>query len=165
MKKYITILIILFIGVLFVFLGAKCPWEKEEETGSSYTPWPKPVYGTWAWDGTDWQLMKPDNESPARGEHAMVYDSARQRLVLFGGGGNNIDYDDTWEWDGTSWIQCYSTVTPSARSVHAMAYDSARQRTILFGGKDLGGGQVGKRMILGSGMGRIGNRYFLLPAP
>jgi MYXO-CTERM domain-containing protein len=71
----------------------------------------------------------------------MVFDSARQRVVLFGGmvpngGGGNRNgtyYDDTWEWDGTTWTQVAST-GPIGRYWHAMAYDSTRQRTVLFGG-------------------------------
>jgi hypothetical protein len=64
----------------------------------------------------------------------MAYDSARQRVVLFGGYNNNVGrFGDTWEWDGETWTQV-STTGPSARYWHAMAYDSARQRVVLFGG-------------------------------
>jgi hypothetical protein len=64
-----------------------------------------------------------------RAGHAMAYDSARARVVLFGG----ADLRDTWEWDGQIWIQV-SNIGPSPRVNHAMAYDAARQRMVLFGG-------------------------------
>src|SRR5436309_145576 len=69
-----------------------------------------------------------------RDRHAMAYDSARGRVVLFGGSG----LGDTWEWDGTSWTQRASS-GPPPRYKHAMAYDSARGRVVLFGGDGAAG--------------------------
>ncbi|HEB53564.1 MAG TPA: hypothetical protein ENI87_09965, partial [bacterium] len=45
---------------------------------------------TWEWDGTDWTLRTGIGSPGARSHHAMVYDSVRQVVVLFGGlnGGN-----------------------------------------------------------------------------
>jgi hypothetical protein len=74
---------------------------------------------------------------PARYGHAMAYDAARQRVVLFGGSSNGTQFGDTWEWNGTSWLQLAAS-GPSARTIHAMAYDAASQRVVLFGG--IGGG-------------------------
>jgi hypothetical protein len=65
----------------------------------------------------------------------MAYDSARDRVVLFGG--NNTTYGplaDTWEWDGTNWTQRFVGGFPPARHEHALAYDSLRGKTVLFGG-------------------------------
>ena len=69
---------------------------------------------------------------------ALAYDSARKRVVLFGG----VDprgqlSSETWEWDGTAWAQRTPATSPPARTYHAMAYDAARQRVVLVGG--LGG--------------------------
>jgi hypothetical protein len=69
----------------------------------------------------------------ARSSHAMAYDSARGRAVLFGGTDAINFLDDTWEYDGNSWIKV-PTSGPSARQDHAMAYDSARGRVVQFGG-------------------------------
>lgn len=66
----------------------------------------------------------------------MVYDGARQRVVLFGGetGGQPTIYlNDTWAWDGTIWTQIADT-GPSVRRTHAMAFDSIRERIVLLGG-------------------------------
>jgi hypothetical protein len=98
-----------------------------------------PVADTWEWDGKNWTQIKPTSTlPPARWKHALAYDSARQRTVLFGGSDiNSKTLADTWEWDGKNWTQIKPTTTsPLARSSHAMAYDSARQRTVLFGGSD-----------------------------
>jgi hypothetical protein len=74
---------------------------------------------------------------PARHSHAMVYDSAREVVVLFGGlnGGNSrdsVEFGDTWEWDGIQWRQVADT-GPSPRMGHAMVYDSAKGVTVIFG--------------------------------
>jgi hypothetical protein len=52
---------------------------------------------TWEWDGTSWtELAVP--APPARSFVKMVYDSARQRLVLFGGFTSLGFASDTWEF-------------------------------------------------------------------
>ncbi|MCL5098587.1 MAG: hypothetical protein M1608_13870, partial [Candidatus Omnitrophica bacterium] len=71
----------------------------------------------------------------ARRGHAMAYDSARNRVVLFGGYGPKTLMGDTWEWDGSTWTQV-ATEGPSARAFTAMAYDSRIHLTVLFGGSD-----------------------------
>jgi hypothetical protein len=97
---------------------------------------------TWEWDGTAggvgaWTLRSMTGPS-RRAWHAMTYDSARQRVVLFGGGGSNGFVGDTWEWDGAAWLQ-RSNTGPAARGRAGMAYDAARQRTVLFGGASSSG--------------------------
>jgi hypothetical protein len=65
----------------------------------------------------------------------MVYDGARNRVVVFGGlGPNGSRLDDTWEWDGSTWIHHTPATSPAPRYLHAMAYDAARGRVVLFGG-------------------------------
>ena len=71
---------------------------------------------------------------PARSGHALAYDAARQRVVLFGGYGGAVYLSDTWEWDGTTWLPRTPVTSPPARRSHALAYDAARQRVVLFGG-------------------------------
>ncbi|MBK8974736.1 MAG: hypothetical protein IPM29_02310 [Planctomycetes bacterium] len=89
---------------------------------------------TWEWDGNTWTERTPAVSPPARVDHALAYDSARGRIVLFGGQGGSGRLSDTWEWDGTTWTQRTPTASPPARSGHALAYDSARSRIVLFGG-------------------------------
>jgi hypothetical protein len=70
---------------------------------------------------------------PPRLDHAMAYDAARQRVVLFGGLNIQGTLGDTWVWDGAYWTQVSET-GPSPRQFHAMAYDAVRQQVVLFGG-------------------------------
>ena len=93
---------------------------------------------TWEWDGAFWHRIAPRGSSPApRSSHAMAYDGARSRVVLFGGtvsSGGRGRSADTWEWDGTSWQLIDPPRSPPTRRDHVMAYDVARGRVVLFGG-------------------------------
>jgi hypothetical protein len=90
---------------------------------------------TWEWDGAAWALRSPANAPPARGGHAIAFDSRRGRAVLFGGGDALFArFQDTWEWDGLDWTQRAPAAVPPGREWHALAYDSARGRTVMFGG-------------------------------
>jgi Galactose oxidase, central domain len=82
-----------------------------------------------------WKEAKPARSFSACEWPGMVYDIARQRAVLFGGGYGRALLRQHWEWDGTSWTRVKPATTPSARWTHAMAYDLVRQRTVLFGGR------------------------------
>jgi hypothetical protein len=84
---------------------------------------------------------------PARYMAGLVYDSARDRMVLFGGEKNTVPeqvFDDLWEWDGASgtWTNRTPSPLPAAwprgRSMHCMIFDPARARTVLFGGYPAG---------------------------
>ena len=93
----------------------------------------------WRWFGTNgWSRWDFPNPPPPRAQHAMAYDSKRERLVVFGGLYNdsrtNIVYGDTWEWDGSQWQQRFPSNSPPARYNHAMAFDSVRGETLLIGG-------------------------------
>jgi Galactose oxidase, central domain len=92
--------------------------------------------------------QKQDIGPSARSNVAMVFDLARERVVLFGGAANgNALVNDTWEWDGENWTQ-YEDIGPSPRSRHAMAYDAKRERVVLFGGSAGGPGATSARQLL-----------------
>ena len=80
----------------------------------------------------NWSQSKPSTSPPGRIGHAMVYDSARQRTVLFGGNTKTGNSTDTWEWDGKNWAQIITRSSPPFGSF-AMAYDSARRVTLYYG--------------------------------
>jgi hypothetical protein len=94
-----------------------------------------PLLGdTWEYDGTNWmQIPSASGPSPRFG-HAMAYDSARQRIVLFGGFNGSSLSADTWEWNGSFWAAVFTPSFPLARWRHALAYDTSAQRVMLFGG-------------------------------
>lgn len=78
-----------------------------------------------------WSLLTSgDNPAPRYG-HAMSYDAARQKIVLFGG--NNWS-DETWELDKNGWALKTPANKPSPRYTHSMTYDSKRAKVVLFGG-------------------------------
>ena len=65
----------------------------------------------------------------------MVYDTARQRVVLLLGADARYVNDETWEWDGANWTRSPTQNNPPLRYQQAMAYDQARGRAVLFGGR------------------------------
>jgi hypothetical protein len=101
----------------------------------------------WEWDGTSWSQRATASMPNARETTAIVYDSLRDRYVLFGGGttgvGGTSTFGDTWEFDRSNWIQRASSPSPPARSWHAMAFDRNRGRVVLFGGVPSTSGLLG----------------------
>jgi hypothetical protein len=89
---------------------------------------------TWEFDGSTWSSISTAAHPPERQGSAMVYDRARQLVVMFGGTGSS-QFHDTWEYDGSNWAQRMTPTSPPDRYGHAMAYDAARQRSIVFGGQ------------------------------
>lgn len=145
--------------VLFGGYGLADTWEWDGATWTQRTPAtsPPPQYGhamafdavrqrvvlfggtdhgdgrrlavTWEWDGVTWTQRTPVTSPPARSSHAMAYDVARRRVVLFGGRDGTGPLSDTWEWDGASWTQRMPTTSPPlqrARSADQLA--SVRQQ-------------------------------------
>ena len=94
---------------------------------------PSTFFGdTWEWNGTYW-LESFGVAGPApRQQHSMVFDSARNRIVLQGGR-SGVDFTDTWEWNGVAWTNMQASNQASYAA--AFAYDSERQRATLFGGR------------------------------
>jgi hypothetical protein len=94
----------------------------------------------WEFDGAAW-TRHPAPSPPARGAHAMVYDSRRGKTVVFGGQGTRVQgvasraLGDTWEFDGDTWTRIQAA-GPSPRLGAGAAYDSKRGLMILFGGAD-----------------------------
>jgi hypothetical protein len=89
----------------------------------------------WGWDGSSW-VQLASNGPTRRGAPGVAYDSARNRLIVFGGVLTNPNFvylGDTWEWDGTVWAQAAAS-GPPPRSSPNLVYDTARARTVLFGG-------------------------------
>ena len=90
----------------------------------------------WSFDGDGWNLLIPETTKPApRNGCAMAYDFSRERLVLFGGRGEEFVYlDDTWEWDGSDWHLMDPETSPTPRDNARMVYFEPIGSVVLFGG-------------------------------
>ena len=60
--------------------------------------YPTPLSQTWEWDGATWTQLTVSTVPPARAVPGMSYDSARRKIVLFGGEGAAGVMADTWEF-------------------------------------------------------------------
>ena len=100
---------------------------------------------TWTFDGSAWQPMTAapaGSGLPApRWDASLVYDTARSRLVLFGGsagGGQPAYLGDTWTWDGLAWTLAQQTPPlgggPGGRALASATFDPAVGRIVLWGG-------------------------------
>lgn len=84
-------------------------------------------------EGNQWKTIAILPEMKAS-EPGLVYDAARDRLVLFGGSaGRGKVNNETWEWDGTAWIK-FNGTSPEGRQAFTMIYDTKRKKTVLYGG-------------------------------
>jgi hypothetical protein len=70
---------------------------------------------------------------PARQIPQMAYDTARGRLMIFGGSALSGGLQDVWEHDGQAWTDKTppSGAMPASGVGYATAYDSARGRVVL----------------------------------
>jgi len=89
---------------------------------------------TWEWTGFRWIQRVLVHNPPSRAAETMVFDSARNRVVIFGGRHGKTNLNDTWSYDGNDWTQLQTTNAPSVRELPGAAYDTARDRIVLFGG-------------------------------
>jgi uncharacterized protein (TIGR03437 family) len=102
---------------------------------------------TWIWNGSEWTQATPQTSPPARAGHGMAYDSARGKVVVFGGVGasgfgnqcTSQNLNDTWVWDGSNWTEESPKTMPPTLNSFAMAFDAAHGQTVLFGGVGAGG--------------------------
>ena len=90
-----------------------------------------------------WSALEPSGSPPpGRYGHTAIYDSLRDRIVVFGGEGEASSYrNDVWVLtlaESPEWSEIHpSGGMPSGRSEHSAIYDSVRDRMIVFGGRDV----------------------------
>ncbi len=90
---------------------------------------------TWEFDGTNWTQVFPASNPGNRAGHRMIFDTARNVVVLYGGYNGTSIVDETWEYDGTNWTQVFPASSPGGRFRTSMYWDSGRGRIVLFGGE------------------------------
>lgn len=83
-------------------------------------------------EAASWRERTP-RPPAARMEHAMTYDTRRERVVMVGGRAS-LALSETWEWDGLQWHDRQPAPAPPARTSMGLAYDPMRGVTVLFGG-------------------------------
>jgi len=85
---------------------------------------------TWEYDSTatSWVPITTTTTPPARRFHHMVYDAARDRVVMFGGWDGAEDLRDTWEYHNGDWVQTSPALAPYGGP---MAFDSLRRRVLI----------------------------------
>ncbi|MBI4815793.1 MAG: hypothetical protein HY791_06035 [Deltaproteobacteria bacterium] len=91
---------------------------------------------TWEWDGRRWRDASSQGDPHPRVGHAMVYDGARGRVLMFGGVNDVGDsFPETWEFDGLIWtLRSVRGPGPNPRATPALAFDARRRRVVLFDG-------------------------------
>jgi N-acetylneuraminic acid mutarotase len=70
-----------------------------------------------------------------------VWDTRKERLMIFGGQSNDAPYmDDLWGWSTvTDWQRIARAPSPSARNLYAFVYDATLQQAFLIGGQSADG--------------------------
>lgn len=98
-------------------------------------PW---ATDTWEWNGRRWEQI--GTTGPVGRVTTMIYDAAREEIVLFGGVGapaNGVQpkFSDTWVWQGRQWRKA-ADAGPPPRSRHTLAFDSKNRKVVLYGGEN-----------------------------
>ena len=98
--------------------------------------WTMTLSGTPAWS----QLSPTGTAPAARYQSTAIYDSTRQRVVIFGGFDGTTLQGDTWSlsFSGTpAWSMLSPTgLSPTPRYGHSAIYDVPRDRMLVYGGLD-----------------------------
>ncbi|MBN1629240.1 MAG: S-layer homology domain-containing protein [Thermoleophilia bacterium] len=95
---------------------------------------------TWSYDpvADAWTQLQPGGRTPVgRHGHSMVYDSSRDKVIMFGGYDGGY-LNDLWEYDPVinAWTELRPSGTlPVGRYDHSMLYDVLRHRVVLFAGQ------------------------------
>jgi len=104
-------------------------------------PYAEALQDLWEWNPatSTWTDRTPSGSKPtARSGAGMVFDSARNRFIIFGGRSTtNYDLADTWEWDPTTGVftdRTSSGLAPIGRSQHSMVFEKSTGKVLLFGG-------------------------------
>jgi hypothetical protein len=96
-----------------------------------------------------WTAVGATGGPSPRHDLGMVWDSSRNRVVLFAGmqtdiaGATGVPKQDTWEYDPetATWTERTTAGNkPSQRYAHAMTFDGSRGKAMVFGGWDISTG-------------------------
>ncbi len=97
-----------------------------------------PYSDTWVLDAgaAEWTQLVLEPSPVRRHSTVMVYDSADEVIILFGGHNGTAWASDTWVFDCNTevWTEVTPTESPHSRGSHAMVYDSTNERVLMFSG-------------------------------
>jgi len=84
----------------------------------------------------DWEPVVSSNMPPARYGAAMVYDAARDVVLLYGGSVSNQQLlGDLWQWDGEDWSQiAMPEPNPGLRTGARMLFNEIDGKVYFYGG-------------------------------
>jgi hypothetical protein len=108
--------------------------------GDEFTGWP--TNAIWGFDlsgAPSWtQLSAAGTQPPPLEYTSAIYDSRRDRMLVYGGTDGNATYGDVWALSFSptlTWeLLVPSGPLPLARYGHTAVYDSLRDRMVVFGG-------------------------------
>ncbi len=117
------------------------------DTRDAATGWNTYLDDTWEWSlGTrQWSKLQPTTAPGPRAMHAMVTDTAREKIILIGGSRMYLPGDPyspnsgrVWEWDGatSTWTDrttSSATMAPEFYPMNAV-YDESRKKVAILGG-------------------------------
>jgi len=91
-----------------------------------------PLGDTWEWNGVRWQQLSPAATPGPRSPTDLVFDRARARVVLYGGGTFANPRSDVWEWDGITWAELATTGQPPPPGLEQdVAYERHEQLVLV----------------------------------
>jgi len=95
---------------------------------------------TWLFSHDNWTDITPTlPTAPSPRQRAgLVFDTADQVMLLFGGHNGNTYYNDTWTFNGTAWHLLHPANAPSVREDAMMADEPRDHYVVLFGGNSNG---------------------------
>src|SRR3989344_4625105 len=88
-----------------------------------------------------WTQLKAEDAAgnpPSRADASMVFDTANNRLLIFGGYDGTNRLNDLWRWDiaGASFAEVSEGTPPGVRQMHVAVYDENNPRMIVWGGRN-----------------------------
>ncbi|MFT5114906.1 MAG: hypothetical protein ACI8P9_004249 [Parasphingorhabdus sp.] len=86
---------------------------------------------TWEYNGTDWVEVNTATSPTPRHNSAMVFDVARNEVVLIGGHHGGVDHTDTWTYDGISWTLKSGVQPITSKSNNKATYDEIRGEIVF----------------------------------
>lgn len=100
--------------------------------GTSTTTTTAPVYDTWEFDGTTWK--KIGGEGPHVGKPMLVYDEARNQVLLVGIDDKGATLMYAYDASAAVWNQLKPTTLPACVNEGVLVYDAANAQPLFTSG-------------------------------